>query len=77
MLSKLRTHPVEIFACMFILLFVFWAIGYWCNALFNMKFDLPSCWAGFSVLSGAGVMVVLKYFADTFGNSPMGEKIKE
>lgn len=74
MLDKIKTHIIEIFACMFLLLFIFWSIGYWANALFGMKFDLQSCWAGFALLSGPGVLLILKYFADSWLNSSKGEK---
>jgi len=61
---------------MFLLLFIFWSVGYWANALLNTKFDLQSCWGGFSALGGSGFLVTVKYLADTFGNSPIGEKIE-
>jgi hypothetical protein len=60
---------------MFLLLFIFWSVGYWANALLNTKFDLASCWGGVAALSGAGMLASVKYLADTFGNSVIGEKI--
>jgi len=76
MLDKIKSHMIEIFACMFLILFAFWAIGYFANGLFNAKFDLSSCWGGVASLSGSGTLVALKYLADTFGNSKIGEKIE-
>ena len=74
MMHKIKTHIIEIFACMFLLLFIFWSVGYWANALFNMKFDLQSCWAGFALLTGPGLLAVLKYITDSWLNTNKGEK---
>lgn len=72
-MTFIKQHLIEIFASLFFILFVFWSIGYFANALFNCKFDLQSCWAGFQTLAGAGTLAVVKYLADTFGNSKIGE----
>lgn len=72
----IKKHLIEIFASMFLLLFIFWAIAFFANGLFNAKFDLSSCWGGVAALSGSGTLVALKYLADTFGNSKIGEKIE-
>ena len=79
MLKALKKYMFEVFASMFLLLFVFWSIGYFFNAfsIWGAKFDLASCWGGFAALSGSGVMMVLKYLSDTFGNSPIGKKMDE
>ena len=73
MIVQFKKHIIEIFASMFILLFIFWSIGYFCNALFNVHFDLPSCWAGFAALGGSGTMAVLKYFVDSWLNTKREE----
>lgn len=75
MINKLKRHFIETIAFMLILLFIFWSIGYFCNALFGMKFQIESCWAGFGTLGGAGVLGSIKYLADTFGNSERGKPI--
>ena len=69
MLDKIRLHLIEIFACMFLMLFVFWSIGYWANALFNTKFDLASCWGGVAALGGSGTLAAIKYIYDSQYNS--------
>ena len=69
MLDKIRLHLIEIFACMFLMLFVFWSIGYWANALFNTKFDLASCWGGVAALGGSGTLAAIKYIYDSKYNS--------
>ena len=42
--------------------------------LFGTKFDLKSCWDGFTALSGAGVLSAIKYVMDSWKNSSDGEK---
>lgn len=54
---------------MFLILFVFWSIGYWANALFNTKFDLASCWGGVAALGGSGTLAAIKYIYDSKYNS--------
>lgn len=73
-LDKIKTHLIEIFAGMFLLLFIFWSVGYWANAIFDTKFDLQSCWGGVAALGGSGTLAVLKYFADSWLNTERGEK---
>ena len=74
MLETFKKHIIEIFASMFLILFICWGIGYFANALFNTHFDLQSCWAGFAALGGSGTMAAIKYFTDSWLNSERGEK---
>lgn len=76
MLDKIKLHLIEIFACMFLILFIFWSIGYWANALFNTKFDLASCWGGVAALGGSGTLAAIKYIYDSKYNSLDGGKIE-
>lgn len=76
MLDKIKSHLIEIFACMFLILFIFWSVGYWANALLNTKFDLQSCWGGVAALSGSGMLAAVKYIYDSKFNSNEGEKIQ-
>lgn len=69
----IKKYIIEIFASMFIILFMFWGIGYWANALLNMHFELQSCWAGFAALGGSGTLACVKYFVDSWLNSNKGE----
>ena len=69
MLDKIKKYLIEIFACMFLILFIFWSIGYWANALFNTKFDLASCWGGVAALGGSGTLAAIKYIYDSKYNS--------
>ena len=75
MLNKIKSHLIEVFAGMFLLLFIFWAIGFFANGLFNYKFDLASCWGGVSALSGSGTLAAVKYIYDSIYNSEEGKKI--
>jgi len=75
MMDKIKAHLIEIFACMFFILFVFWSIGYFANALLNTKFDLASCWGGVAALSGSGTLAAVKYIYDSIYNSKKEEKI--
>lgn len=63
---------IESIAGAYLLLFLFWAIGYFANALFGTKFDIRSCWDGFTTLSGAGVIAAIKYITDSLLNSESG-----
>lgn len=74
MLDKIKSHLIEIFASMFLLLFIFWSVGYFSNALFNTKFDLASCWGGVAALGGSGTLAGLKYIYDSIYNSNRGDK---
>ena len=75
MMDKIKAHLIEIFACMFFILFVFWSIGYFANALLNTKSDLASCWGGVAALSGSGTLAAVKYIYDSIYNSKKEEKI--
>ena len=74
MLYKIKNHLIEIFACMFLLLFIDWSVGYYANALFDTKFDLNSCWGGFAALGGSGTLAAIKYIYDSIYNSGKGDK---
>lgn len=63
---------LEAIAGAFMLLFLFWAIGYFANALVGTKFDIRSCWDGFTTLGGAGVLATVKYIMDSWKNSNNG-----
>ena len=72
-MNKIQQYLIEAIIAAFMLLFLFWAIGYWWNALGGAKFDLKSCWDGFTTLGGAGLLAVLKYIMDSVANSSKGE----
>jgi len=76
MMDKIKSNLIEIFASMFFLLFIFWAIGYFFNAfsIWGAKFELESCWGGFAALSGSGTLAAVKYIYDSIYNSNKGEK---
>lgn len=80
-MQNLQKHMLEAIAAAFLLLFIFWAIGYFANALAGSKFDIRSCWDGFTTLGGAGVLAIVKYVMDSWQNSNNGEqpynKVKE
>lgn len=68
----IHNYTLEIILMSFIGLGFCWAIGYFCNALYGMKFELQSCWAGFSAIGGAGVLAAVKYCMDSWKNTPAG-----
>ena len=76
MMVKIKNHLIEIFAGMFLILFVFWSIGFFANGLFNYHFDLASCWGGVAALSGSGTLAAVKYIYDSKYNSTDGGKIE-
>lgn len=67
-----HNYTLEIILLSFIALGVCWAIGYFANAIWGMKFELASCWAGFSAIGGAGVLSAVKYCIDSWKNTPDG-----
>jgi len=71
-LKTIQKYMLEIIAGAFLLLFLFWAIGYWANALYGTKFDIHSCWDGFTTLGGAGILAVVRYIMDSWKNSDSG-----
>ena len=73
-MNKIQQYMIEAIIAAFMLLFLFWSVGYWANALLNTKFDLKSCWDGFTTLGGAGLLAVLKYIMDSWKNSGDGDK---
>jgi len=72
LIEKIQKHMIEIIAGAFLLLFLFWTIGYFANALCGMKFEIKSCWDGFTTLGGAGVLAVVRYVMDSWKNSDNG-----
>lgn len=71
-LDFIKKHFLEILCCDFVLLFAFWSIGYFMNALYGAHFDLASCWGGFTALGGAGFLATVKYIMDSKYNSIEG-----
>lgn len=71
-LSLVHRYVLELIILMFVALFTFWACGFFANALYGYKFDLQSCWGGFSAIGGAGVLAAIKYCTDSWKNSPEG-----
>ncbi|WP_427112459.1 hypothetical protein [Megasphaera sueciensis] len=72
MLQKIHKHMLDIIAGAFLLLFLCWMIGYFADALYDMKFEIKSCWDGFTTLSGAGILAVVRYIMDSWKNSDNG-----
>ena len=73
-MRRLQKYMIEAITGAFLLLFLFWTIGYFANALLGMKFEIRSCWDGFTTLGGAGVLAMVKYIMDSWKNSSEGEK---
>ena len=69
----IHNYTLEIILMSFIGLGFCRGIGYFCNALLGMKFELASCWAGFSAIGGAGVLASIKYCMDSWKNTPEGQ----
>lgn len=69
----LQKYMIEAITATFLLLFLFWAIGYFANALWGMKFEIRSCWDGFTTLGGAGILTMVKYVMDSGWNSTRGD----
>lgn len=68
-MNKVQKFLIEALIGAFLLLFFCWLVGYWWNALGGAKFELKSCWDGFTTLAGAGIMAALKYIMDSLVNS--------
>lgn len=66
-------YTLELILLAFIVLGFCWGIGYFCNAIYGMHFELASCWAGFSTIGGAGVLAAVKYCTDSWKNTPEGK----
>ena len=73
-MKKIQQYILEAITAAFLLLFLFWTIGYFANALWGMKFEIRSCVDGFTTLGGAGVRAMVKYIMDSWKNSSEGEK---
>ena len=72
-MNKMQEYLIEALMAAFLILFVLWAVGYVCNAVYGMKFELQSCWGGFQAIGGAGTLAAVKYIMDSWKNSPAGE----
>lgn len=68
-----HNYVLELIILAFMFLGMCWCIGYFCNALYGMKFDLQSCWGGFTAIGGAGVLATVKYCMDSWKNTPEGQ----
>ena len=73
-MKKVQKYMIEAITGAFLLLFLFWTIGYFANALLGTKFDIRSCWDGFTTLGGAGVLAMVKYIMDSWKNSSEGAR---
>lgn len=71
-MKTIQKYLLEGLIAAFLFLFLSWTVGYYGNALFNTKFDLQSCWNGFTTLGGAGFIAAIKYVADSLLNSDNG-----
>ena len=69
----MQQYMIEALMMSFLILFLLWAIGYICNAVYGMHFELQSCWGGFQAIGGAGTLAAIKYIMDSWKNSPNGE----
>ena len=72
-MNKMQEYLIEALMAAFILLFVLSAVGYVCNAVCGMKFELQSCLGGFQAIGGAGTLAAVKYIMDSWKNSSDGE----
>lgn len=72
----IHTYVLELIITAFMLLGLFWTIGYFANALYGYHFELQSCWGGFTAIGGAGTLAAVKYVMDSWKNSPEGEAPK-
>ena len=71
-MKNIQKYMIEAITGAFMLLFLFWSVGYFANALYGTKFDIRSCWDGFTTLGGAGVLAIVKYIMDSWKNSNNG-----
>ncbi|WP_050769608.1 hypothetical protein [Thermosinus carboxydivorans] len=72
-MNRMQKYIIEALIGAFLLLFLFWAVGYWWNALGNAKFELKSCWDGVAALGAAGTLAAIKYIVDSVANSEQGK----
>jgi len=72
-LGLVHRYVLELIILMFMTLFSLWMFAFLANGLYGYKFDLQSCWGGFSAIGGAGVLAAVKYCTDSWKNSPEGE----
>lgn len=72
-MNNIQRYIMEVIMAMFLILFILWAVGYVCNAIYATKFELQSCWNGVAALGGAGVLATIKYIMDSWKNSFDGQ----
>lgn len=72
-LGLVHRYVLELIILMFVTLFSLWTFAFLANGLYGYKFDLQSCWGGFTAIGGAGVLAAIKYCTDSWKNSPEGE----
>ena len=73
-MRRVQKYMIEAITGAFLLLFLFWSIGYFANALYGMHFEIKSCWDGFTTLGGAGVLAMVKYLVASTYNSDDGNE---
>lgn len=73
-MKKVQKYLLEGLIAAFLLLFLFWAVGYWMNALCGAKFELKSCWDGVTTLAAPSMLAAIKYITDSWLNSQDGKK---
>ena len=71
-MNRAQLYIIDGIIVSLILLFILWAVGYWCNALLGMRFELHSCWEGALAIGSAGVLSMVRYIVDSMANSPKG-----
>lgn len=71
-MNRAQLYIIDGIIVSLILLFIFWSVGYWCNALLGMRFELHSCWEGALAIGSAGVLSMVRYIVDSLANSPKG-----
>ena len=71
-MNRAQLYIIDGIIVSLILLFIFWAVGYWCNALLGMRFELHSCLEGALAIGSAGVLSMVRYIVDSLANSPKG-----
>lgn len=72
-MNRYQKYLIDAIIAAFALLFCFWGIGYWWNALGKATFDLKSCWDGVMALGAAGTLAAIKYIMDSLANSDKGK----
>lgn len=71
-MNWLHNNWLGIVLVMTITTFLFWAVGYFANGLYNRHFDLASCWAGMGAIATAAAAGFGKWWVDGKFNSIEG-----